>query len=323
MTWTPQKEYWHSDKAVLFVHGIGNAKPGDYDGLIEKFKDYVGSDNADKIAIYFLYYDAVNDWFVDKTNLDNILSKIKDHIKTKLTNDLDADLISAISEYAGDVIFPILLEPARVIIKTRYLSQLKQIRIDGKESGVSFHRQKISIICHSLGCFHTYETLHEIAIDRQHSLRPSTDGMQFENIIYMASPVQFIRTIVKFLGRLVPQGNLFTIDGTALRIPSESNSWTGDEVPTTKNWVSISGEFDPVGGYFYKTKADWAFMDMPNQVSILDDQDLLNISNEKELAKILLESLVSDSPPSISINNPHSWDEYIRNHREDLKKWLF
>src|SRR3954466_4579075 len=67
-TLPPQTQRWPADRALLLVHGIGNAQPGDYDALVALLLQVLGP-GASKIAMYFLYYDQVNDWFAAKTQL--------------------------------------------------------------------------------------------------------------------------------------------------------------------------------------------------------------------------------------------------------------
>src|SRR5206468_1563786 len=50
-------------RAVLLVHGVGNAQVGDYADLVQQVATILGADAADT-PIYMLYYDQVNDWFV-------------------------------------------------------------------------------------------------------------------------------------------------------------------------------------------------------------------------------------------------------------------
>jgi hypothetical protein len=69
-----QRQRWTSNRAVLLVHGIGNAKPGDYKPLVAQVNAALG-DAADTTAIYQLWYDQVNDWFAAKTQLGDVLQK--------------------------------------------------------------------------------------------------------------------------------------------------------------------------------------------------------------------------------------------------------
>jgi hypothetical protein len=35
--WQAETREWPADEAVLFVHGVGDASPGDYDDLVDAF----------------------------------------------------------------------------------------------------------------------------------------------------------------------------------------------------------------------------------------------------------------------------------------------
>jgi len=322
MALTPITQTWPEDRAILFVHGIGNVKSGGYDTLINMVKQSLG-DQAGRFAYYPLYYDAINDWFADKTQLAGQIGKITALIKGKAGDDKLAEVMA---EFGGDVIWPVLLKPAREAIRENYLLQLKQMVLDGMNSGVRPNHQKISIICHSLGCFHTYEALHHVATHPEHVLTPATDGVRFANVIYMASPVQLIRTVARELGMMVPDG-LATTYPSGLFCPWE-NGLNSKKVYSVRNWISVTGELDPAGGFLLRKKLDWAYMNVPKsdgfsgQQSLIDSQSWLNISTEEALMKILLAALDPQSPPDITINNPHSWEGYVKHHQEDLGKWL-
>ena len=62
-------------------------------------------------------------------------------------------------------------------------------------------------------------------------------------------------------------------------------------------------------------------MNVDTQKSFIDNQSLLNINSEEELAEIIL-SAVNNNSSSLPINNPHSWDAYIQRHKDDLITWL-
>ncbi|MEX2115639.1 MAG: hypothetical protein WEB37_02035, partial [Bacteroidota bacterium] len=53
---------WGGRRAILFVHGIGDAKPGHYQDLVDRFRAILGNAGND-FALYTLYYDEQNDWF--------------------------------------------------------------------------------------------------------------------------------------------------------------------------------------------------------------------------------------------------------------------
>lgn len=313
MPFKPETQVWPEDRAILFVHGIGNAKKGDGHVLIDMLKGGL-DDQAGKFAYYSLYYDDINDWFKEKIKFTDAIKALKNAIKPGIGDDSVSDTIA---EYSGDIIWPVLNSAAYDAIQTAYITQLQQIVLDGQKRSVKATNQKISIICHSLGCFHTYEMLHKVADEPLHNLSP--DKLCFANVIFMASPVQLIKTVAQKIGHLVP-GNLAVLKPGGLRCPSRKVVFWN--YSSTKNLVSITGDYDPVGGYLLKKRLDWAYMDVPGQVSKIDPQDLLKINNKTELAAILSQSFSTDGPPKITVNNPHSWESYVKNHQEEIKEWL-
>jgi hypothetical protein len=322
MSFDPVTRKWPEDRAVLFVHGIGNTQPGDLDGLMDLVKQALGG-QAGRFAYYPLYYDQINDWFAQKTQLAGQIGKITALIKGRAGGDKLAEVAA---EFGGDVIWPVLLKPAREAIRESYLLQLKQIQLDGIRAGVMAAKQKVTIICHSLGCFHTYETLHYAAIHPEHNLTPATDGFRLANVVYMASPVQLIRTVARELGLMVPEG-LATMNPEGLYCPWESGL-SSRKVFSVKNWVSIAGDLDPVAGFLFHKKLDWAYMKVfaqegfSGQRSIIDRQTWLNIGTVEALQEALLAALDPKAPPQIKVNNPHSWEGYVQHHQEELKTWL-
>ena len=53
---------WPADRALLLVHGIGSARPGDYGALVAQLTNILAG-QPKPYAIYVFYYDQVNDWF--------------------------------------------------------------------------------------------------------------------------------------------------------------------------------------------------------------------------------------------------------------------
>ena len=322
MSWAPQSQTWPGNQAVLFIHGVGDAAPGSYDDLLLEFDKAVGPTSS-TVAKYVLYYDDINDWMKDKVNLAAQLKALIALLKAEASNATnDAALGAAIAEFAGDVIMPVLNEAPRVMVRDRILSQLLQIRLDGASSGTPFPRQKISIICHSMGCFHTYEALHAAATNPAFKLRPLSENMQFRSVIFMASPVNLIRTGASKLGNIVPQRGLATVSNQGLFNPFEIDPISGTQKNSALNLVSIVGELDPVGGYFFKDQVPWAYMSMSGQISILDKQSLLNINSKSELTDILWDLAVNGKASPNALRNPHAWDAYIRNHGSEIAGWI-
>lgn len=313
----PQSLKWPSNRAVLLVHGVGNAKPGDYQELVALLRTALGP-SADDFAIYELFYNPINNWFKEKTALAERLQQLKTVFKVGVS---DPELAETAAEYAGDVLWPILSRSARQAVRHAYLAQLKQIVLDGIATDVLRTHQRISIVAHSLGCLYTYEVLHAAATQVSHRLQPRSHAVRFANVILMASPVQLIRTVGGALGPAVPHRNeLAVLDDAGLAIPGETHG--SKRTRSTDNWISITGELDPVGGFFFRKKASWAYMDIDGQQSHVDKQTLLGIDSKQDLIKLLAGSLSEKKPPDIAIENPHSWEGYVARHQTELRQWL-
>jgi hypothetical protein len=187
---------------------------------------------------------------------------------------------------------------------------------------VPVRRQQLTIIAHSLGCFHTYEVLHHAARYASHILQPSTHEVRFANVIYMASPVQLIRSVAEQLGSLVPNRRwLETVQGDALHIPFETRD-DGKRVESVRNWVSITGNLDPVGGHFFRKRADWAYMQCEGQHSFVDQQFPTDVTSKADLIARLRASKLTGDAPTISPQDPHAWGSYIARHTTDLRDWI-
>lgn len=318
MSFELQSHQWPARRAVLLVHGIGNAKPGDYTQLVGEVNAALGAEAANT-AIYQLWYDQVNDWFAAKTDLAHLISVAVKALADRIG---DSEIGEVIAESAGDVLWPVLSANARAAAREAFLAQVKQMVQDGVASGVPARRQKLSIICHSLGCFHTYEALHHAALFPSHALQPATHEVVFDNVVFMASPVQLIRTVADAMGNLVPNKRwLYTVKDAMLSIPSET-TLAGAVTPSVRRWVSITGDLDPVGGHFFRKRAPWAYMDVAGQQSFVDDQSALNITSKAQLVQVLKASLRDHAPPVITPSNPHSWENYVRGHAAELQQWM-
>jgi hypothetical protein len=322
MGWQPQSQLWPSQSAILFIHGIGNAKPGHYDSLLRGFDEGIGPAAAQGIAKYCIYYDDLNDWFKDKVGLASQLSTLQEFVRQEAARETDPDLGAAIAAYLGDVLLPILNEAARIAVRDRILAQLQRIRLDGDRSGVQYQNQKISIVCHSMGCFHTYEALHAAAANPDFKLMPVSDGMRFRSVQFMASPVQLIRTVAGKFGALVPKRNLAALSDQGLFRPFENDVVTGKPVYSVRDWVSIAGDLDPVGGHFFKKKIGWAYMSPEGQNALIDDQSSLNVRDKMELVGILSDIALNGEGSSQILRDPHSWGNYIANHAQQIVKWI-
>lgn len=335
---TPQSQRWPSDRAVLFVHGVGNAHQGDYSLLVAQVERSLG-EAANRFAFYCLYYDQVNDWFAGKTqasaHVEGLVSAIRSLLaapngKTKPETSPEEPAMSsftfgnAAADFAGDVLWPVLLADARTAVRETYLNQLRQIVRDGESAGYAPRDQHISIVTHSLGCFHTYEALHEAAADEGLGLSPATYGVHLDNVIFMASPVQLIRSVGRAIEGAIPQPrSLYTMSGDRLEMPFELDV-SDRPVPMVRRTVSITGNLDPVGGHFLRSRAPWAYMNLPGQESFIDQQELVSGSGNEDLtlAGLLQDALREGGPPHISPQNPHDWSAYIARHADQLEQWL-
>ncbi|MEO8336857.1 MAG: hypothetical protein ABI664_17875 [bacterium] len=316
----PQSLKWPADRALLFVHGIGSSKPGDYDPLVAQLRDVLGAESA-KYAIYFLYYDAVNEWFAQKLQAQAAFKKLVQFISGKLDGSALGD---AAADFAGDVIWPVLIPDARLAIRAAMLQQLQTIVLDGIKAGVQPRNQRISIIAHSLGCFHTYEALSHASKNPAEGLGPASAGVVLENVIYMASPVQLIRSSGHSLGNALPQpSSIFSVSDAELAIPSEPGD-DGDPVRCARRTVSITGNLDPVGGFVLRTKQPWGYTNLPGQEVFIDQEQVATVNGSEQLtlASILRDALQTQGPPKVAPENPHDWSAYVARHANDLRTWL-
>ena len=192
MPFVPQTQPWPSDRALLLVHGIGDYKPGGYEDLKLALKAAIGGAAWDQYAVYEMFWDPVSDWFQEKLAARDLFSRLLANLKQFF----DANALGAVAaEAVGDVIWPVLLLDAREALRNACILQMQQMVKDGRASNVSRPDMKLSVVCHSLGCFHTYEALCAAATDEDLQLNTSTTGIQFESVIMMASPVQTIRAV--------------------------------------------------------------------------------------------------------------------------------
>ncbi len=318
MSFTPQSRSWTGKRAVLLVHGIGNSRPGDYADLLHSVETLLGPDR-DHVAFYQLFYDHINDWFVQKTDAAALLGQATSALARQID---DPEIGETLAGYIGDILWPVLSTSARGAVREAYLAQLKQMILDGTNADVPVRRQQLTIIAHSLGCFHTYETLHHAAKYSSHILQPSTHEVKFANVIYMASPVQLIRSVAEQLGSLVPNRRwLETVQGDALHIPFEERS-DGKKIQSVRNWVSITGNLDPVGGHFFRKRADWAYMQCEGQQSFVDQQFPTDVTSKSDLVARLRASKLTGEAPTISPQDPHAWGSYIARHTTQLRDWI-
>ena len=91
----------------------------------------------------------------------------------------------------------------------------------------------------------------------------------------VASPVQLIRTVAGAIGALIPDRTTLATVARPLAIPAETRR--GRTVACTRDFISITGTHDPVGGHLLGRKLDWAYMDVPGQHSVIVSQRALDI----------------------------------------------
>lgn len=315
MSFQPQTMFWPGTRAVLLVHGIGDASTGKDNAFpLDVLRDCLG-DDAGKTAIYRINYDFINDWLATKLQFAAGITALKAAIKLKLG---DADSDSTISDYAGDILWPVLSAELRFAVRDAMIAQLDQMQIDRGESALRRGDDpldyELNIVAHSLGCFHAYEVLTAAAQEPSHALRPASDLFTLHSVILMASPVQLIRTIGGAIGAFVPdKDNLATL-GQPLAIPSETVK--GNVTPITPDFMSITGSHDPVGGHLMGKKLDWAYMDIPGQHSVIVPQQSLNIDTKEGTALALAKAFATGGP---KVNDPHSWAAYIAGQAKLLR----
>jgi hypothetical protein len=315
MPFVPQSMRWPGTRAVLLVHGIGNASVGQAGSFpITALKRALAADEPN-VAIYSVNYDFINDWVSKKVNFQAGITALKAALALKLGN---AAVDAAIAESVGDVLWPVLSADLRLAVRDALIAQLDQIELDrgvsALEKGDDPLDYQVSIVAHSLGCFHTYEVLTAIANEPAHQLRPASDLVTFDSVMLMASPVQLIRTIAGAIGAAVPDlQNLSTL-AKPLAIPSETRA--GKVVPCTKEFISITGSHDPVGGHLLGTKLDWAYMNIPGQVSTVVPQQMLNITTKDNTALALATAVAAGGA---QVRDPHAWGSYIDSQARQMR----
>jgi len=316
---------WPSHKAILIVHGIGAATQADLQLTELKIRNALGERSGD-FAYYHYAYNEMNQWADNKAGVaDGVKGLLA---KTFLKENAQA-IGDVVGEYLMDVLWPIYVRDIRDAIQTGYIKMLQRMVHDGTQSTNpprTVKQLELNIVCHSLGCFHTYETLHRLIAEPQHELTPK-HGVMFKNVVFMASPVTLIRTLSPLLpvpGELACGKPGHPCDPV---ISGRDIHGAPSLTPLVKNWVSITGNQDPVGGHLFGEKIDWAYMDLPHrqgkavQDSHVDDQSLFNLHTPDDW-KTLLADIAQKKLTGQPFNDPHSWDAYIDRHANDLKDWM-
>lgn len=321
MAFQPISKRWPDDRAILLVHGIGDLGGDYYNDVKEALRQALG-DEWDRYAVYPLYYEPLMDWFREKSQLADVIARMRTWLCGQAGGD---DFAEAVADSVVDVVWPVLSRAARRAVREAYLLQLMRLVKDGmraEEGPIRLaKRLKISIVCHSFGCFHTYEALHAAARSTEHGLQPATDYVRFANVIFMASPVQLVRSVAGALGPLVPRPDeLATLAGDRLIQPAEVVD--GETTPSVTKWISITGELDVVGGHLFREKVDWAYMDVQGQESIVDRQEGLRIGSKGDLAGALRAALREAAAPDVTFEDPHAWTGYVERNAGRIRGWL-
>ncbi|WP_439644025.1 hypothetical protein [Gemmatimonas sp.] len=318
MPFQPQSQDWPGTRAVLLVHGIGDASTGADGAFPAQAIERALGDEAKNVAIYRLNYDFINDWLAKKVQFDAGIATLKKTMKVALGG---SELDAVIAEYAGDVLWPVLSVELRLAVRDAIIAQLNQMKIDRGESALERRDDplsyQISIVAHSLGCFHTYEVLHAMATEPTYELQPASDLFTFDSIVLMASPVKLIRTVAGKISALVPDKETLATLAKPLAIPAETQR--SRTVPCTNDFFSVTGTHDPVGGYLLGKKLDWAYMDVPGQHSVIVSQQILDIDTEQATALALASAFSNGGP---KVNDPHSWTAYIKTEAKLLRGLL-
>lgn len=203
MPFTPQSVAWPSDRAILFVHGVGSYKAGDYDNVKVAFESALGADEWKRYAVYEMFWDPISDAVREKLQADGLFDKLLGGLKAIFPS---TSLGAAVAEGAGDVLWPVLHADGREALRRAHIRQLQQIEKDGRAKGHARRRMKVVVASHSLGCFHTYETFGEASADDSLAIHPST-GFHVDAWIAVASPVQLIRSAAQVIQGGLPSPN--------------------------------------------------------------------------------------------------------------------
>jgi hypothetical protein len=187
---------WPGRRAVLLVHGIGDASTSGISAFpIDALKAALGKSAGD-LAIYTLNYDFIDDWAAAKTGLAAGIAVLKNAIAKKFGG---SDLATTVAEYAGDVLWPVLSADIRLAVRDAFVAQAAQVMLDCGETALARGEDplyyQVSIIAHSLGCFHAYETLSATVHTPEYHMRPRSDLTRLQTGILLASPVQLIRAV--------------------------------------------------------------------------------------------------------------------------------
>ena len=315
---TPQTKVWPSDRALLLVHGVGDYGPGDYDRLKQALEAALGPAAYAQLAVYEMFWDPISDWFKEKLQAREVFTKLL----ARLKEFFDASHVGAwAAEGVGDVIWPVLHGDARDALRNAVVRQIQQM-IKDRPAGVARPDLRLSLMCHSLGCFHAYEALSAAATDEDLQLNTSTTGIQFDGVIMVASPVQMIRSVASAMGRTVPRpGGLFCLKNPALQAPGYTKRG-GQFVPYARRVLSITGDLDPVGGYLWRKPLGWAYMKIPGTDRFVEPQQIAALPTEQDLATMIRAALAGNRRWTVEPNNPHDWVRYVEHNAGRIREWM-
>lgn len=319
MPFVPQSKPWPSDRALLLVHGVGDYKPGDYDRLKAALKAALGQEAWDQYAVYEMFWDPISDWFQEKLKARDLFTRLL----ARLKEFFDASHVGAwAAEGVGDVLWPVLHLEAREALRMACIRQIQQMIRDGRNKNIPRPDMKLSVICHSLGCFHTYEALSAAATDDELQLNTGTTGIQFDSVVMVASPVQLIRSVAGAMGKAVPNpGRLFCLRGQLLAAPGYTKRG-GQFVSYARRMLSIAGDLDPVGGFLWRRKLDWAYMAIPGTDRLVEEQDIAGLPAEQDLAELIRSAIQSGQKWTMKPENPHDWIRYVEHNAERIRQWM-
>lgn len=310
---------WPGDSAVLLVHGVGNYRQPDYASLLAALRTAVGPARWSELAVYTALYDEVNDWFAEKLQAAALVSSLTWGLRGIFGG---GDLGEVAAEGVGDVVWPVLSINARMALRDLILSHMRQMVIDGDAAVPLRRNQKLYIVCHSLGCFHTYEALCAAASDPAQSLQPVSDDVHFKSVVMMASPVQLVRRVAREIIGLVPSADTLACLGPGgLHIPGQPMGAGGFDA-IAERVVSLTGNLDPVGGHLFRDKVPEAYMDIPGVQSIVEDQHFFGIDTPASLADLLRHARLNHGGLSLTPQNPHDWTGYVTRNAAEVAQWL-
>jgi len=319
LPFTPQSRPWPAQRALLLIHGVGDYKPGDYDRLKDAVHAALGDPAWAEFAVYEMFWDPISAWFNEKAQaksiFDTLLGRLKEFFPA-------TDVGAVLAEGAGDIIWPILLLDAREALRNACIRQIQQMIKDGRAAGIARPDMKLSLMCHSLGCFHGYEALSIAATDKDLQLRTATTGIQFDSVVMVASPVQMIRSVAASLGGVVPMpSRLFCLKSPLLVAPGYTKPG-GVFVPYARRMLSLTGDLDPVGGYLWRHKLDWAYMDIHGTDRFVEEQHIANLDTDQDLAHLIQAALQSGERWNVQPNNPHDWIHYVEDNADRIRQWM-